>query len=254
MPYRGEPSSSTAHVSILKDPLVTTFLKGCSYVPNLESRTSEIRRRLVDVSALVRPLHNGVILASDGSPYESVIEERCPSIRVCFLKFANVLIDIADYRRLINSNHRFVDPIEIARIQRQSQSLAIALPGAGLTDAAGIPSASFLRRSMFEHFKSERFSAAGERLYDTLVDLMRRTDSVVTREGREGIVFGQGKKSPATGEPLAQRCFVPLDPGYIAAPDAPSDFLYVTDALRVHEAFNDEGSNLEYLGRLMSAM
>ena len=228
MPYRGEPSSATAHLNILKDPQVTAFLKGCSYVPNLESRTDEIRRRLVDVSPLVRPLHTGVILASDGSQYKSIIEARFPSVRVGFLKFANVIIDIADYRRLMHANHRFVDPMEMARIQRQSQSLAIALPGAGLTDQSGAPSASFLRRSIFEHFQSERFSAAGERLYDTLVDLIRRTGSVVIRDGKEGITFKQGKKSPATLQPLAASCFVPFEPGFIAAPDAPND-LFLCD-------------------------
>ena len=140
MPYRGEPSSATAHLNILKDPQVTAFLKGCSYVPNLESRTDEIRRRLVDVSPLVRPLHTGVKLASDGSQYESIIEARFPSVRVGFLKFANVII--------------------ANRSRWRSRCLAL--------------------------------------LYDTLVDLIRRTGSVVIRDGKEGITFKQGKKSPAT--------------------------------------------------------
>jgi len=253
MPYRGEPSSSVTHLNILKDPQVVAFLKNCSYVPNVETRQEEIRRRLTDVTSLVRPIADGIILAADGSPYEAVIEERFPSVRVGFLKFANVIIDITDYQRIRNTNNQFVDPIEMARIQRQSQSLSIAVPGAGISDAEGTSSAALLRRTIFEASRSEPFSAAGERLYDTLVDLMRRVRSVVERDGKEGILFAKDKKSPATGEPLREHLFVPLDPGFAAAPDASGQVVFVTDALRIHEAFNDEGSNLECLGRLMTA-
>ena len=165
-----------------------------------------------------------------------------------------MIIDIADYQRLRNSNNRFVDPIEMARIQRQSQSLAMALPGAGITDAKGTRSASLLRRTIFDTFCSEPYSAAGERLYDTLADLMRRVGGVVREGGRDGILFGKDRKSPASGEPLTANLFVPLDPGFASAPDVSGDLVYVTDALRIHEAFHDEGSNAECLGRLMTAM
>ena len=253
MPYRGEPSSSIAHLNILKDPHVVDFLKGCTYLPNVEGRQTEIGERLLDVSARIRPITDGIILASDGSPYEAVIEERFPSVRVGFLKFANVIIDIADYQRLRKTNSQFIDPIELARIHRQSQSLSIAVPGAGISNEQGLASSSLLRRTIFEATRSETFSAAGERLFDTIVDLMRRVGSVVARDGRDGILFAKDKKSPATGEPLAEHLFVPLDPGFVGAPDAAGDVVYVTDALRIHEAFNDEGSNLECLGRLMTA-
>lgn len=254
MPYVGEGSSATAHFDIIKNQEVANFLSGCSYDASNQVGAGEIERLLVDATNRVQTINEGVILASDGSPYEAVVQERFPSVRVGFIKFSNVLLLLPEYQRLKNTNGKFINPIELARVQRMSQSLSLVLPGAGILRGNHGSSRCVLRERIFESFKNPDLTSGDETLYDTLVDLIRRMGSLVIHDGTEGIVFAAGRKSPATDLELQQQLFVPITPGFVAAPDDHSKRIYVTDALRVHEAFSDEGSNLECFNRLMTAM
>lgn len=254
MPYAGEGASPTAHVDIIRNPEVVEFLRGCTYNPDPSNRVQEICSRLVNVTDRVQSIDRGVILATDGSPYEAIIEKRFPSVRVGFLKLSNVLILVPDYRRLQGSSSPFVDPREVARIQRGTQSLSLVLPGSGVLREGVSDSRSFFRQALFHAFLSPEFTVSGIRLYDTLIELLRRTGSVVTREGFDGILFGKGRKCPADDIELKSDLFVPLDPGYVASPTGGREPVYVTDALRVHEPFVDDGSNVECFNRLMTAL
>lgn len=254
MPYSGEGSSPTAHVDIIRSPEVAEFLKTCTYNPDPSSRVAEIFSRLVDVSDRVRRIDDGVILATDGSPYEAIIEKRFPSVRVGFLKLSNVLILVPEYRRLQGASSPFVDPREVARIQRGTQSLSLVLPGSGIVKDGISDSRSFFRQALFNAFLSPTFAVSGIRIYDTLIELLRKTGSIVVRGEREGIVFGKGRKSPADDDELTAEFFVPLDPGWALSPTSVSAPVYVTDALRVHEPFIDDGSNMECFNRLMTAL
>lgn len=253
MPYANEPASATGAMDILKDPTIREFIAQVRTAPDLGGRESEIRSRLIDVSDRVRDLDNGVILASDASPYEAIAREDFPSVRVGMLKFSTVTIQIEQYRRLRDRNEVFVDPVEIARLKRGAGSLSIALPGAGVTRDDEPTSKGLFRNQLFEEFGSEKFAYGNRTLLETYIDMLRRSGSVVTENGREGIVFGRGRKSPIDGEELEENLFVPLNPGYReAGPNGQR--VYITDALRVHEIFTDEGSNIGCFSRLMSAM
>ncbi len=181
-------------------------------------------------------------------------------MQVGFLKLSQVIIDIGDYRRLRDERTGFVDPVQIAKIQRQSSSAALALPGTGLTDASAAPARSFLRRRVFEVFRAPSLSLGGQTLYDTFCDLLARMGRVVDRGssgGGRGILFkggATGRPCPATGDPLAADLFVPLDPGWASAPTNTNERVFATDALRVYEPFVDEGSNLECYNRFMTAL
>lgn len=254
MPYSGEGSSPTAHVDIIRNPEVVEFLKGCTYNPDPSNRVQEICSRLVDVSDRVQSIDRGVILATDGSPYEAIIEERFPSVRVGFLKLSNVLILVPDYRKLQASASPFVDPLEVARIQRGTQSLSLVLPGSGVIRDGVSDSRSFFRHSLFQAFLAPTFAVSGIRLYDTFVELLRRTGSVVTQGNVEGVLFGKGRKCPSDDVELKTDLFVPLVPGFVSSPTGSPEPIYVTDALRVHEPFIDDGSNIECFTRLMTAL
>lgn len=254
MPYSREGASPTAHVEIIRNPEVAEFLRGCSYNRDPSNRVNEIRSRLVDVSSRVQKIEDGVILATDGSPYEAVIEEKFPSVRVGFLKLSNVLILVPDYRRLQASRSPFVDPHEVARIQRGTQSLSLVLPGSGILRGDVSDSRSLFRQALFDAFLSSAFAVSEIRLYDTLVELLRRTGSVVRRGGTDGILFKAGRKCPSDDIELTAELFVPLDPGWVKSPTGSPAPVYVTDALRVHEPFVDDGSNMECFNRLMTAL
>lgn len=254
MPYGSEPSTATGGFDVLKYPVVDAFMKTVRTNESFDTRGDLIRGKLIDVSSGVRDLDQGIILASDASPYEAVAKKDFPSIRVGLLKFSNVLIKIPDYRRLRDRNAIFVDPVDIAELKKSSGSMSFALPGAGITSETISKTKTFFRHTVFSIFHDPAFACRDITLYDTMVDLIRRSGSVTTVDGRAGIVLEKDKKSPVDGAPLPERLFVPIDPGYVDMDGDPAKRVFVTDALRVQDVFAEEGSNTECFSRLMSAM
>jgi hypothetical protein len=254
MPYDRERSSATGAFDILKDPALHEFMQTIKVIPDISKRTTTIRDKVLDVSSRVSDITEGIILASDASPYEAIAQEEFPSIRVGLLKFSNVVIRVADYRRLRDRNDLFVDPVDIANLKKSANSMSFGLPGAGITSEEVPKSKNLFRRRVFDVFMADQFAFGYQKLYDTLVDMIRRSGSIVRRGGREFIEFNRAKKSPIDGVVPTSNIAVPLDPGYVDLDNDAHKRVYVTDALRVHEAFVNEGSNVECFGRLMSAM
>ncbi|WP_416407201.1 hypothetical protein [Agrobacterium rosae] len=273
MPYSSERASAGGGFDILNDPEVQRFINSVETVKDHSGKIGFIREQLVDVSHLVKELTEGVVMASDGSPYESVVRKDFPSVRVGVIKFSNVLIFVDQYKRLRDRNTAFVDPEAIAELKKKSNQSKIILPGAGITHPDYPKTKSFFRASVFNGvFKAEQFVCKGMTLYDTFVELLRRSGksdapngalkpygddaqaigSVVVRDGCEGIEFKN--KSPIDGGDLKENLFVPLDPGYVDIGGDPAKRVYVTDALRVQEVFNEEGGNTECFNRLMSVL
>jgi len=254
MPYERERSSATGAFDILKDPALQAFMQTIKIVPDIGKRTASIRSRILDVSSRVRDISVGNILASDASPYEAIAKEEFPSVRVGLIKFSNVLIKIPEYRKLRDRNEIFVDPVDIANLKKSANSMQFYLPGAGISSDKIPKSKNLFRYKVFEAFNANQFSFGRERLFDTLVDLIRRGGSVIQRDGREFIEFNRTKKSPVDGVTLDKNIAVPIDPGYVDLDGDPDKRVYLTDALRIHEVFVNEGSNVECFSRLMSAM
>jgi hypothetical protein len=254
MPYERERSSATGAFDILKDPALQTFMQTIKVTPDIDKRTVSIRHQILDVSSRVRDITEGNILASDASPYEAVAKKEFPSVRVGLIKFSNVLIKIPEYRKLRDRNEIFVDPVAIANLKKSANSMKFYLPGAGISSDNIPKSKNLFRHKVFEAFNASHFTFGRERLFDTLVNLIRRSGSIVRKDGREYIEFSYSKKAPVDSIKLDRNLAVPIDPGYIDVDGDPAKRVYVTDALRVHEAFVNEGSNMECFGRLMSAM
>ncbi|MET7242472.1 hypothetical protein ABZT49_03830 [Methylobacterium sp. EM32] len=256
MPYGSEPSSATGAFDVLKDPTVIAFMRGVEVSPNLSGVEDKVRAKVVDVTNLVTDLPEGTIYASDASPYEAVAKKDLPSVRVGLIKFANVLISIPEYKRIRDRNDIFVDPVDIANLKKASNALSVALPGAGISSKAIPKTKALFRAKVFEIFHNDSFKCGSQTLFNTFIDLLKRSGSVVAEGGRDGIVLQKGKKSPIDGSALVDRLFIPLSPGYvdIATLDKSTERVYVTDALRVQDVFAEEGSNTECFNRLMSAM
>lgn len=273
MPYSNERASAGGGFDVLNDAEVQRFINSVQTVKDHSGKIDFIRDKLVNVSHLVRELTEGVVMASDASPYESVVRKDFPSVRVGVIKFSNVLIFVEQYKRLRDRNSAFVDPAAIADLKRKSNQSKVILPGAGITHEDYPKTKSFFRASVFDGiFKADQFMCRGITLYDTFVELLRRSGkndgpvggpqpygegaqaigSLVIRDGREGIEFKN--RSPIDGEALTGKLFVPIDPGYVDIGNDPSRRVYVTDALRVQEVFNEEGGNTECFNRLMSVL
>ncbi|MBO6538005.1 MAG: hypothetical protein JJ969_01290 [Rhizobiaceae bacterium] len=253
MPYTNERSTASGGFDVLNDPTMQEFLSSVKVSPELSGKRDEIRSRLVDASNMSKELGQGIIYASDASMYEAVARENLPSVRVGMLKFSNVIIGVEQYRQLRDRNEIFVDPIEIAKLKRASSLMSFPLPGAGIT-SDDIPKTKCLfREKVFSGiFQSAKFHVGGISLYDTFIDLLRRSKSVTEEDGTQGILLAKGRKSPVDGEALADEVFVPLNPGFVDL--RPGSRIYVTDALRIQDVFSEEGSNTECFNRLMSLL
>src|SRR6266404_7974151 len=182
MPYERERSSATGAFDILKDPALQTFMQTIKVTPDIGKRTVSIRDRIVDVSSRVRDIAEGNILASDASPYEAIAKKEFPSVRVGVIKFSNVLIKIPEYRKLRDRNEIFVDPVAIANLKKSANSMKFYLPGAGISSDDIPKSKNLFRHKVFEAFNASHFAFGQERLFDTLVNLIRRSGSIVRKD------------------------------------------------------------------------
>ena len=200
MPYEGERSSATGAFDILKDPALQEFMNTIKIIPDISARSTLIRNKIVNVSSRVHEITQGIIVASDASPYEAIAKADFPSVRVGLLKFSNVLIKVPEYKKLCERNEIFVDPVDIANLKKSANSMSFGLPGAGTMSLDEVAqSKNLFRRRVFEVFCADRFAFGQEKLFDTLVNLIRRSGSIVQKDGREYIEFNRAKRSPVAG-------------------------------------------------------
>jgi len=241
-------NSALGHVDVIRDPEVVNFLSSCQYRVDISACSDAIETRLLDVSERVSELNSGAILATDGTLYESVVEKQFPTVRVGLIKVATVFLDLASYQESRAEARMFVDPIEIADIRRKSQAFSVVLPGAGVLHPNFPDSRAFFRDTVFRLFCRDGLSSNGYSFYDTLVEMMSRMRMVGEFGGVRCVTFPKGTKSPVDNQKLARDIHIPVEIGFI---DGPGGRMYVTDRLRVHEAFSAEGSNRECFNRLL---
>jgi len=167
------------------------------------------------------------VLAVDGSHAEVAVRNGYPQAEASYGTVASVLIDLKKMREF--DAHRPVDPRQF-RTMEQPDSIDWALPGCNVVLDGHESAKSSLRRSLLDVLATARMSSDGESLLDTYETLLaHKPDSQVQRcpnddcpSPRHDYCRGQGQYS----------CPCPLKRP-----------LYSTDALRIHEGMNLEGSN-----------
>lgn len=133
MPYEGEFASKSSHADIVQNPDVKAFLEQTSYIREPSQKEIERLRGCFQLAPEVGP--EGMpadIFAIDGSPYESLIDERMPSTKVCYIKVSTIHIALDEFGALRVEDGRFVDPFRVARLRRNKDALLFVLPGANM--------------------------------------------------------------------------------------------------------------------------
>ncbi|WP_372718043.1 DNA double-strand break repair nuclease NurA [Novipirellula sp.] len=129
MPYENQLGSKTSHSDVVRNPEVQAFLKRCE--PFKEPSEDELKS-LTDLFASPDYTENPPavrhVIASDGSFYHSSIDDRFPSVQVSYLKFSTILIEMADFDGLEDSETHLVDPFRVATLQRNRDTLTLVLP------------------------------------------------------------------------------------------------------------------------------
>lgn len=255
MPFEREAASSLGGETFLANEKIREAIARCqASFPDPEPHRARIRAQALDVTARISRPEKGLILACDGSRYEGAAREDYPSVKCGFLKFSQVMISIPELLDL-NKGDGFVDQIGAAKITRDSNAYGLALSGSGFS-LNGLSPMSTFRRFLFDAFRAEEFKASwGADLYDTLVELLRRLGRVESDASGSFVVIQKGRmKNPVTGRTIEEDVRIPVDIGYAPMPGAPGEVLYISDVLRLHDVFVEEGDNISCYQRAMNAL
>lgn len=249
MPYQGEMASKASHQDLLKSPEVRTFLGACSYL----REPSPAAAQAMCSGFVAPPPTDGVVLprhviATDGSLYETSLDDQLPSTKVGYVKIGCVLIDLAHYGALRVADGRYVDPFRVARLRDNNAPLTFPLPSANI-------------RWKDKDCVRDGFRAAvDEQLYSA----MTRFDKADPATSLRTTLFHLAALRPGplgTGDPTRLRIHAcpacergPVEvydvPGPQVCPRCGAE-VYPSDCLRVWEEIGEYRSNTEALSRFM---
>jgi hypothetical protein len=260
MPYNGQGAGKTGHSDLVDNPEIREFIKGADYLRTPSD--DEVRA----IASEFRPAPSGgaelpaLVLATDGSTYESAIDARYPSTRVGYIKISNIAVSVERYRALTQAPvlSRTVDPFEVNKLQRDADALTIALPSSNVRFGPHKRVKDAFRHRLLEVLDSPKTRLSHGTLIDTLFEMAVRTqDHGRIINGQKHVVVAKcptcGQK-PEDGKGIA----VPQEtrraecPGSAAMPCGAE--ILASDGLRTHEGVTDYGSNQEALTRVMNAV
>lgn len=233
MPYEGEFATYRPLHRIAESERVQKLL-----------RLSRVRNR-GDTRASITPALApppgglpGLVIAIDGSNAEVDVQTGYPGAKIGYCTVASVLVDLELLDTL--DEHRPVDPIRFRTVE-QAATIDAALPGSNVVTRTLDSARESFRQTLHEV------------LSDAVVDEQDRTPLLTTYE--EMLAW------KPTGQFGGQACPYELDlgcqrrldvgPGIASCACPLSRPIFSTDALRIHEAFRDQGTNGEALGEVM---
>ena len=189
-------------------------------------------------------------VAIDGSSHEyEEAFDRFPSTRVLYFQVAGVFCDL---REMLDQQGPFVSPARIADAVEQDVIPGF-LPSSHLEHAVYDEPSTAFRAELFAFFAEKQVN---DRPLTTILLRIQRqaTPEDAAAAARDMIRVRRCPNSDcadADGQSAAD-LLVPV----VASINCPACGMPVwpTDVLRLHEAFNPEGSNLEVLGRTLSAI
>jgi hypothetical protein len=208
------------------------------------SRTQDvvaIRQRLLDPASLnQRTSPARWVMATDSSPLEPEVDPDFPATRILFVQMSAVIVDLDRMRQRVGG---FVDPAAIRDAQRIAVSAAM-LPSSNLLRVDGTAPRTAFREEIDHLFRTTEVE--GRSLLELLLEV---------EQDREN------SDAPA-GTVMLSHCPHPDCHGSVDGVPVPAagaccphcgEQLFVTDSLRTHETFTEQGSNQEACSRVMSA-
>jgi hypothetical protein len=263
-------AGKSGHSDFVRNPEIQKFLSSCSYMrePNA-SELEALRKRFMPAPDGIKPLPD-LVIAIDGSPYESAFYEGLPNTRAGYIKVSGVAVNLAKYKAAAQATQRTVDPFALASIFDGRGSLTFCLPSSNMEYGGATSVRHGFRRRLFEEFSSTQRCIPGrpETLLDTLFRIAELTP--IANSGQEethpkggklagGSLYIRVAKCPTCGCKPTGGFQVPQAPGWIVCGQnndglTCDSIIYGTDALRVHETVTSQGANLEAVTRTMNVL
>lgn len=230
MPYEGEFASYRSVNRITQTDRVKQLLtKSRIIAPNADQNAMLIPK------AAPPPGTNtpSFAVAIDGSYAEVPVKNGYPGAHVGYVTVASVLLNLVEMSRL--DEQRPVDPVEF-RATEQAATVDAALPGSNVVTRDHKSARAAFRESAFEVFHDAVVDAEDP---TTLLDTFNHLLAVKPQ--------GNPQQCPYDG---CDQSF-PIGPTTNSCSCSHQRRIYPTDALRIHERFNDVGTNGEAFGLVM---
>jgi hypothetical protein len=251
MPYENQYGSKTAHSDVVRNPDVRNFLEQCRPLREpSEAASQELASCFIEPPDYSNDSGINYVIASDGSFYASSIDNRLPSIQVCYLKFSTILIEMQDFQGLEDSHTQLIDPFRVAALQRNRDTLSLVLPLSNFKMPDDDSVKSTFRRQIDAFLWSEatrfRRDEPDTSLMGTLIELAQLRPQlgdaspgtiVIHRCPTQDCAARDINLDPEEPEHICPRCGRPL---------------YISDCLRLWEAVSDFHPNQEPSSRFMS--
>jgi hypothetical protein len=265
-------ASKVAHAAFVENPEIRDFLANCAYMREPDEREREaIRARFVAAPASNQPPPD-LVIAIDGSPYESSFHEGLPSTRAGYFKVSGVAVSVAKYRAASDEHRRFLDPFAMAAIYEGRDALTFCLPSSNMEYRGAQSVKHGFRMKLFEEFTADKtriLRGSGDTFLDTLFRLAELTPVRQAGDDEEGgrpkgvVIAGvrhiRVHKCPwCQGRP-PEGFLIPQTACQLVCRDVLGEagcdgLIYATDALRVHESVTTQGANLQAITRTMNVV
>lgn len=234
MPYDGEYATYRPLHRISECQRVTSLLARSQL---LESARVTNNPTPVDTPQMLQTLPQ-FILAIDGSYAEVDVKNGYPGAKVGYCTAASVLLDLCLTSEL--DVDRPVDPVEFRKTE-QAASVDAALPGSNVVTRGQRTSRASFREELYELF------------VDIIVDEDDRSNLLSTYEALLALKPTANPQSCPYKESHGCTAVYPVGNGRTNCPTCNRP-VYSTDALRIHERFNDIGTNGEAFGLVMQVI
>ena len=231
MPYEGEFAAYRALQRIADNERVQHLLQRAK-VSSLTGVRGSVKPCHPPVAAKTLP---DFIVAIDGSNQEVAVRNGYPGAQVGYLTVACVLLDLGAIDQLDAS--RPADPVAFRKTE-QAMAIDAALPGSNVVTRT--------HKSAKVAFREELYDV----LHGGVVDTQDRVPLLDTYEALLAYKPTTTPQSCPYSELGCDRKFL-IGPGLTACPCGARQSIWSTDALRIHERFQEVGSNGEAFGEVM---
>ncbi len=232
MPYEGEYAHYQPLKRIVESERVQQLLRR-SRVLDPSKLTQQVTPQDPPAADSTLPY---LVLAIDGSHTEVDVRNGYPGAKVGYCSVASVVLNLAEVERL--DLKRPVNPIDFRRTEDPSSD-ASALPGCNVITRDHVSAKDSFREAIFELF------------HDAIVDEEDNTRLLATYQALLAFKPAGPISCPYTNLGCDRK--VPISANLSTCLCERRKPLFPTDALRIHERFNDDsGSNEEALGYVMS--
>ncbi len=233
MPYEGEFASYEPLRRITESEKVQQLLRRS----NIRKSADDDAESELMPTPLSEPA-GGVpryVLAIDGSSQEIPVRNGYPGAKIGYCTVASVLMDMDLVTKLEES--RPIDPVQFRETEKAA-AIDAAFPGSNVVTRRQHSSRASFREELFDHFAGAVFDDDDRQsLLDTFEALLQLKPKIRT------------EKCPYSESEGCDASFH-IPPGSTSCPSCGRP-IFSTDALRIHERFNDLGSNGEAFGLVM---